>query len=139
MFIYKRWINFEILKDVAHTKSLPRPLVAKNWNGRGSSNFWATPLKFSKFVYFLKMLKWYYYHILLTLMVSILKKMLTSSSPSYSSLSSSRVMISIARNTCKITFDSSPVFFTKTFACVVITNIGIDCSIWVALAFCNQS
>ena len=42
-----------------------------------AGNFWATASKFSKIVNFLKVLRSYHYHILLTLMVS--------SSPSYSS------------------------------------------------------
>ena len=57
-----------------------------NWKGHGRLSFWSIPSKFSENVYFLKMLKCYLYHILLTLMVSILKKLQTRSSPFYCSL-----------------------------------------------------
>ena len=38
-----------------------RPFKLQNSNGRGGLNFWATPFKFWKSTYLLKLFKWFYY------------------------------------------------------------------------------
>ena len=75
MFVYKIYIFFQNLEGVAQKLSLPRPFILQNSKGRGRPNFWARPSKFWKNIYFLKINKWCYHDILVSLLVSDLKKM----------------------------------------------------------------
>ena len=78
MNIYKKYILFQNLRNVAQKLCLPCSFKVQNWNGRGKLDFSATHLKFWKNVYFLKIFKWYYYHFLIFLLGSDLEKTLLS-------------------------------------------------------------
>ena len=42
LFIYKRFMLDQNLKDLAQKLGLPHPSQVQNWNGRGGLIFWAT-------------------------------------------------------------------------------------------------
>ena len=66
---------FKIWRVWQKKLSLPCPFMFQNSKGRGRPNFWARPSKFWKNIYFLKINKWCYHDILVSLLVSDLKKM----------------------------------------------------------------